>query len=332
MNVDGIARRHALAGALLATPLFTRAQQPGRVYRIAYVSVGRPGPQPPAFMQGLRDLGYVEGQNVVIERRYAEGQEERLPALVAEVMRSNPELLVAASTTVTRAMMQATTTIPIVFGASADPVRYGLVPNLARPGGNVTGFSLAEGTSGFAAKLLQLLKQAVPKLAQMAVLYTDLREHDAHKVQELQAAAELLKVKVDAYNTERDAAFDEALAAIGASAGRGPARGLVVTGSPLFDLRRAQLIAFAADKRLPAIYYRATWADAGGLMSYGPNTSDVGRQAAAYIDRILKGAKAGELPVMQPTQFDLVINLKTARTLGLEIPRALLLSAARVIE
>lgn len=332
MNVDRIARRHLLGGALLATPLLARAQQAGRTYRIAYVSVGRPGPQPPAFMLGLRDLGYVEGQNLIVERRYAEGQQERLPALVDEVMRSQPDLLVAASTIVTGAMMQATTTIPIVFIASADPVRYGLVPNLARPGGNVTGFSLAEGTAGFAAKLLQLLKQAVPKLAHISVLYTDSRKHDEAKVQELQAAARVLKVKLDTYNTERDAAFDEALAAIGSGAGRGPARGLVVTGSPLFDIRRAQLIGFAADKRLPAIYYRATWADAGGLMSYGPNTSDVGRQAAAAIDRILKGAKPSELPVVQPTQFDLVINLKTARTLGLEIPSALLVSAARVIE
>lgn len=251
---------------------------------------------------------------------------------VNDVLRTRPDVILAASTSVTHAAMKATSSIPILVAASADPVRYGLVGSVARPGGHVTGHSLAESTSGFAAKRVQLLKQAAPRLTHITVLYTDRREHDASRVRELRAAADVLKVRLDIRNTHRDAAFEDALAAIGHHPGRGPARGLVVTGSPLFDPRRAQLIGFAAEQRLPAIYYRAGWADEGGLMAYGPNTRDVGRHVAAYVDKILKGAKPGDLPLMQPTEFDFVINLKTARALGLEVPRSLLVSASRVVE
>lgn len=179
---------------------------------------------------------------------------------------------------------------------------------------------------------MQLLEPAAPGLSRIAVLYTDRREHDESRARELGAAADVLKVRLDIRNTHRDAAFEDALAAIGHRPGRGPARGLVVTGSPLFNPRRARLIAYAAEQRLPAIYFRANWADEGGLMAYGPNTRDAGRIVAAYVDKVLKGAKPGDLPVMQPTEFDFVINLKTARALGLEVPRSLLVGASRVIE
>jgi putative ABC transport system substrate-binding protein len=335
--MSNFARRRVLIGtaSLLAAPWATRAQQGDRVYRIGYLSVASPSGRPPRFVLGLRELGYKDGQNVLIEMRYAEGQEERLRGLADELIRTKPDLLVGASTDATSALMKATSTIPIVFVASSNPIGYGLVTNLARPGGNVTGFSRADG-EGLHAKMLQLLKQAAPKLSHAALLHTYNPTKEAARVKDLQMAAQVLKLRLDAYQAESASAFEGALAAIGnivgPSPGAGGVRGLVVTGSPYFDNRRDRLVQLAADKRLPAIYYGASWADAGGLMSYGPNTSEVGRQVASYIDKIFKGAKPGDLPVVQPTQFDLVINLKTARTLGLEIPRSLLIAASRVIE
>ncbi len=335
--MSNFVRRRLLisTGSLLSVPWAIRAQPAGRVYRIGYLSVASPGGQPSRFVLGLRELGYIEGQNLVIERRYAEGQGQRLSGLADELIRAKPDLLVGASTAATQALMKATATIPIVFGASSNPVGYGLVTNLPRPGGNVTGFSRADG-EGLPEKMLQLLKQAAPKLAHVAVLHTYSPQIEPARVKDLQAAAQVLKLRLDAYEAESAGAFDAALAAIGksmgASPGAGGVRGLMVTGSPYFDSRRDRLVQFAADKRMPAIYYSPSWPDAGGLLAYGPNNGEVGRQMASYIDTIFKGAKPGDLPVVQPTQFDLVINLKTARTLGLEIARLLMVSAARVIE
>ncbi|MFN0183243.1 MAG: ABC transporter substrate-binding protein [Aquabacterium sp.] len=318
-------------GAWLVACRAAQAQPAGRVYRLGYLAAGSKTGLPPRFLANLRELGYVEGQNLLVERRYAEGQVDRLPALAAELVRTNPDILVAGGTDPTRALMKVTGTVPIVFTASANPVGYGLVAHLARPGGNVTGASRADG-EGLATKMLQLLKQAAPRLTQVSVLHTyDAGEMGA-QLNRLQAAAGTLKLQVDAHQAETTIEFDRALATIGSAAGPGGTRGLVVTGSPYFDAKRDRLVQFAADKRLPAIYYAAGWVDNGGLMSYGPNTSELGRHVASYIDRILKGAKPGDLPVVLPTQFDLVINLKTAGTLGLHIPGTLQVSAARVVE
>ena len=314
-----------MGSALLVAPPAARAQRPAKVHRIAFVSSGRPGKSFAAFLQRLRDLGYVEGQNIVIEQRFAQGQPERIPGFTEEMMRGNVDVLVANDTGVTRAAMKATSTIPIVFAAASDPVAQGLVSNLARPGGNVTGMSLAYG-DGFAAKWLELLMQATPKLTHVAVLWTAGRE--APMVKELQRASQLLKVRLDEHRPSSPTGLDAALAAMGSSA----ARGLIVTASPFLSTHRERLIQFAARKRLPAIYASDDYANAGGLMSYGPNLPDVYGRSASLVDKILKGAKPGDLSVEQPTKFDFVVNLATARSLGLVVPKTVLLRADRTIE
>jgi putative tryptophan/tyrosine transport system substrate-binding protein len=327
--MNALERRRLLiaAGSWLVAPLASRAQAPGRVYRIGFVSAGSPSRRPSGFSQGLRELGYVEGQNLVIERRYAEWQYERLPGLVEDVIRTKPEVIVTSSSAATRAAMKATRTIPIVFTGVSDPIDTGLVTNLARPGDNVTGFSYAFG-DGLTAKWLQLLKQAAPKVTRVAALHSYATGAQAKLVQDLLTAAQVLKLRLDLHYATSAAELDAAMTAISGSG----AQALVVTGSPILNGNRPKLIQFAADKRLPAIYFSETFADEGGLMSYGPNAQDVARRAASHVDKILKGAKPGDLPVEQPTQFELVINLKTARTLGLEMPQAVLLSATRFVE
>lgn len=318
-------RRFLLAGpALLAAPLGTLAQRADKVPRIGYVAAGGSAGAFPAFVQGLRDLGYDEGQNILIEKRFAQGELERLPGFVEEVMRTNVEVLVASSDGPAAVAMKATRTLPIVT-VSADPVAAGLVSNLARPGGNITGLSLAYGDA-FVTKWLELLVQAVPKLAQVAVLWS--AQPTPAILAELRMAAQRLKVRIDEYPVTHLAELDAALEAIASSG----ARGLVATASTLFTRNMDKLIQFAASKRLPAIFHSARFADAGGLMSYGPNTDAAYRRVAYFVDRILKGAKPGELPFEQPTQFEFVVNLKTARSLGLVLPQALLLRVDRVIE
>jgi putative tryptophan/tyrosine transport system substrate-binding protein len=323
-----VMRRRLLVSAgsaLLVPPLAAQTQRAGKVHRIAYVQTGRPGgTSGQAFMQGLRDLGYVEGQNIVIEQRFVDGQPERLPGLIEEVVRANVDVIFAGSTTVARAAVKVTSTTPIVV-VSADPVAAGLVSNLARPGGNVTGLSLAYG-DGFGAKWLELLTQAAPKLTHVAALVTV--NPESAQVTELRRTSRSLKLRLDVQRATNPAELDAALAAIAS----GSARGLVVTPSPFFSRHRDQIIQFAASKRLPAIYFADGYVDAGGLMSYGPSNPDAYRRAAAYVDKILKGAKPGDLAVEQPTRFDLVINLATARSLGLVVPKSVLLRAERVIE
>jgi putative ABC transport system substrate-binding protein len=258
-----------------------------------------PGPRDAAFLQGLRELGYVEGRNIHVELRFAEGRPERLPELVGELVGLKVDVLVVGATIGAREARKATATIPIVFAGASDPVAGGIVASLARPGGNVTGFSLAIG-DGFAAKWLELLKEA----------------------------ARMSNVRLDAHQAANPVELDDALAAIGRSA----TRGLIVMSSPFAAIQQDRLIRFAADRSLPAIYFAEEFADAGGLMSYGPSYRDAYRRAASYVDKILKGAKPGDLPVQQPTTFKLVINLKTAKALGLTIPQSLLLRATEVIE
>lgn len=313
--------------SLGAAPLAAEAQRAERVYRIGFLSPTSPDPRRDAFLQGLRELGYVEGRNVDIEVRFAEGRPERLPGLADELVRLKVDVLVAGATIGARAAKKATTTIPIVFAGSSDPVAGGVVANLARPEGNITGFSFAAG-EGFAEKWLELLKDAVPTVSHVAALWSSSNAAAARFVKDLQAAARMSNVRLDVYHATNLRELDEAFVAIGG----GKAGGLIVTPSPFSVTNRGKLIQFAASKRLPTIYFAADFVNAGGLMSYGPNIVDTYRQAATYVDKILKGTKPADLPVQQPTKFDLTINLKTARALGLKIPPPLLLRADRVIQ
>lgn len=315
------------AGALLAAPPTAKAQRAGRVYRIGFVSVSPPGPRNAAFVQGLRELGYVEGHNVSIEMRFAYGRPESLPGLVEEVIRTKVDVLVVGTTIGARAALRATRTIPIVFAGSSDPVAGGIVTNLARPGGNITGFSLAYG-DGFAGKWLELLKEAAPNVSHVAALWNSNTAAHVGIVKELRVASQLLKARLDVHHAANPSELDQALAAISS----GGARGLIVTPSPFFSNSRDKLVQFAESKRLPEIYFFADFADAGGLMSYGPSIADSYRRAASHVDKILKGAKPGDLPVEQPTIFEFIVNLKTARALVLKIPQSVLFRTDRVIE
>jgi putative ABC transport system substrate-binding protein len=324
------ARRRFLAAgaALVVAPLAARAQRGGRIPRIGFLSPTQRGPRDEAFVQGLRELGYVDGRDVVVEMRFAEGRPERVPALVDELLRENVDVLVVGSTIGARAAKAATTSVPIVFAGSSDPVAGGIVPNLARPGGNLTGTSTAYG-DGLAGKWLELLKEVAPGAAHVAVLWSSSNPAAAPLfAKEVLAAARKLKTKVDVHQAMNPGELEGALAAIAA---RG-AKGLVVTPSPFAVTQRERLVRFAEEKRLPAMYFDESFVDAGGLVSYGPSIVDAYRRAAAYVDRILKGARPGDLAVEQPTKFDLVVNRKTAYALGLAIPASFLLRADRVVD
>jgi putative ABC transport system substrate-binding protein len=321
-------RKFLLAGGALLAPSFAvRAQQATRVPRIGFVSSTAPGPRDEAFLRGLRELGYVEGSNVQVELRFAEGRSERFPALIEELVRMKVDVLVVGSTLGARAAKRATTTIPVVFAGASDPVAGGIVSNLARPEGNLTGFSLAYG-DGIAGKWLELLSEAAIGMSQCAVLWSSSNPVHAKYMRELETAAHKLGVGVAAHHAANAPELDAALAAIGASS----ARGMVVMPGPFAAANQRKLVEFVASKRLPAISFSADFAEVGGLMSYGPSITDAYRRAASYAVRVLKGAKPGDLPVEQPTVFELVVNLKAARALGLKVPQSVLLRADRVIE
>jgi putative tryptophan/tyrosine transport system substrate-binding protein len=321
-----------LAGGLLAAPLAAEAQPAAKVARIGYLSGSlAAGPHlREAFRQGLRDLGYVEGRNVVIEYRDAEGKVERLPALAAELVALKVDVIVtAAGTLVALAAQQATRTLPIVFAAAADPVGSGLVTSLARPGGNVTGLSLL--TPELVGKCLEQLKQAVPGVTRVAVLWSpgalgERTEKDMLKGAEV--AGRELGVRLQFVEARGPKDFDRAFSDMT----RARAGALTVLASVMFTNERRRLVDLAAKHRLPAVYSLREFVDAGGLMAYGPNLADLFRRAAVYVDKILKGAKPADLPVEQPTTFELVINLKTAKALGLTIPQSLLQRADQVIQ
>jgi putative ABC transport system substrate-binding protein len=281
-----------------------------------------------AFRQGLKEAGYVEGKNVIIEMRFAEGRAERLPELVAELLRLKIDVLVAMATPAALAAQKASTTVPVVFASVADPVASGIVASLARPGGNITGTALFVGGSGLGGKWIQLLKEAAPSVSHVAVLWNSANPAGAPLVREMQAAAPTLKVRLSLLEVRNDAGLESAFAAIGASG----AQGFIVVPDAVLTDKRVQIVQFAASKRLPAIYSFKVFADAGGLMAYGGSSEDSVRRSVKYIDKILKGAKPADLPVEQPTTFDLVINLKTAKALGLTIKPSLLLRAHQLIE
>ncbi|KPK04142.1 MAG: hypothetical protein AMJ64_14310 [Betaproteobacteria bacterium SG8_39] len=321
-------RRLLRAGsALLLVPLVAAARQAGKVHRIGFVSPTSPGPRDAAFLRGLRELGYVEGRNVHTELRFAEGRPERLPGLVADLIRLKVDVLVVGATIGARAAKKATTTLPIVFAGSSDPVAGGIVSNLARPGGNITGFSLAFG-DGFAGKWLELLQEVSPRASHYAVLWSSSNAAAVRFVNQLRTAAQSLNVSLDVHHAANPPELDAALAAIG----RSRAQALIVNPSPFAVTQRRKLVQFAASKRLPAMYFFERFVEAGGLMSYGPNVASVYRRAASHVDKILRGAHPGDLPVENPTKFDLVINRRTAEALDVTIPQSILLRADRVIE
>jgi putative ABC transport system substrate-binding protein len=315
-----------LAGAAAAWPLAARAQQAARLPRLGVLLLSTPqaDPQMETARRALRDLGYVEGQNLAIEYRYAEGRPERLPDLAADLVRTRPDVMFALGGDVTPAAVKATQTIPIVFTSSADPVRLGFVASLARPGGNATGvtFLLDE----LASKRLEILKQAASRVSRVGFLWNP--DHLDNELPEAQRAASRLGVELKPLAVRGPADFEPAFAA--ATEARVDA--LYVVTSRLTLLNLGKIVNFAADNRLPLAGGFGAWAKQHGLLSYGPNVDDMTRRAVAYIDRILKGTKPADLPVQQPTRFELVINLRTAKALGLDVPLQLQQLADEIIE
>jgi putative ABC transport system substrate-binding protein len=300
------------------------AQQPKNIPRIGVIRPGSSaGPILDSFRQGLRELGYLDGKNIIIEYRYAEGKLDRLPDLVAAIVRLKPDVIVVGSTRVAEAAKQATSTIPIVvFGG--DIVGAGLVSSLARPGGNVTGLtSISPDLSG---KRLELLKDAVPKVSRVGVLWYPGRDED--EVKQTEIAGRAFGIAIQSVQVQSVKGFDSAYAAMK----RERANGIILIQGGFTLFHRKQLAELAAKNRLASMCEQSTWTDDGCLMSYGPSQTDRMRRAATYVDKILKGAKPADLPVEQPTKFELVINLKTANQIGLTIPQKVLARADRVIK
>jgi putative ABC transport system substrate-binding protein len=315
-------------GVLLAAPLAAEAQPAGKVYRIGFLR--RTSPEPAAweaFRQALRDLGYSETQNVVIEQRYAHGASDRLPGLAADLVRLKMDVIVVDGMPTAVAVKAATTSIPVVFVLGVNPVSYGLVASLARPGGNFTGLTLAVGYE-LAGKRLELLKGTVPNLSRLAVLGNPTSSVTGPFLRDAERAARALGVEFQAF----EAASPEDLASVYSAMMRWSADGLNTLNDAMFFSQRQRIVELAAKNRLPGMYPETEFVQAGGLMSYGPDFDYLFRRAASYVDKILKGAKPADLPVEQPTKFELVINLKTARALGLTVPQSILLRADSVIE
>jgi putative ABC transport system substrate-binding protein len=321
-------RRRFLGGlslGILCSPLAAEAQQAGRVYRVGVLG-NENNPPWDGFRQGLRDLGYVDGRNLSIVWRWSEAKPDRFPALAMEVVALRPDVIVASGTQAVRAAMEATAATPIVMTTSSYPEKIGLVKSLSRPGGNVTG--LTNAGPELSGKKLQLLKEIAPKVSRVAVLWNPASQVEPLALQELLTAAAAVGVEIQSVEVRSPDAFSAAFAALSPS----QIHALLALGNPI-NFRGRQLIAdFALKNRLPSIFDERLFVEAGGLMSYAPSFTDSFRRAATYVDKILKGAKPGDLPVEQPTKFELVINLKTAKALGLTIPPSLLLRADQVID
>ena len=313
--------------SLLVAPLAAHAQQPSKVPRVGVLGESSPtDPFLAAFRQGLRELGYTEGQSIVIEYRYVHGVLARVPDLAAELIRLKVDVLVVGGTLAARSAKAQTATVPIVFTLTSDPVGSGLVASLARPGGNATGLSNLNAELG--GKQLELLKEAVPQVSRVAFLYNPVNPATAPALAGARAAARALGVELQVFEVRKP---NELASAFSALTARHPGA-LLALSDPVFGNELVQLSKLAAKNRLPAMYARREFAEAGGLMSYGPSYADLYRRAATYVDKILKGTKPADLPVEQPTKFELVINLKTARALGLTIPPELLIRADKVIQ
>jgi ABC-type uncharacterized transport system substrate-binding protein len=314
---------------VLVGPLAVQAQQTGKLYRIGFLGNSTAalethlvGP----FRDGLRELGYVEGQNLVIAYRWAEGKYERFPALIAELLAERVEVLVTAGTPASLAVKQATTSVPLVMVAVGDPVDTGLVASLARPGGNITGINST--VEGLEEKRLELLREVLPTLSHVAVFWNPENPALLHTLKEMEAAAQVLGITLQVLEVRTADELDETFKAI-TRAGPGALR---VMGDRLFLHHRQRIMDFATTQRLPVMPSHPELVEAGGLLSFGPSYPGMHRRAAYFVDRILKGAKPADLPVERPTQFELVINLKTAQVLGITIPPSLLFQADRVIQ
>jgi putative tryptophan/tyrosine transport system substrate-binding protein len=313
-------------GGVAAWPVVTRAQQPARIPRLGILLYSTPqdDPQAKALLQGLRDLGYVDGRNIALEYRFAEGKPERLSDLAADLVRLKPDVLFPIGGDVTPFAAKATQTIPIVFVMSADPVQLGFVASLARPGGNATGITLLQ--DELAAKRLELLREVAPRITRVAFLWNP--DHPDNEPPAAQRAAAALGVHLQSIEVRGAGDLDGAFQA----ASQGTADALYVVSSRQTVANLPRIVDFAAKSKLPLVGGWGAWAQAGALLSYGPNVGEVVRQAASYVDKIFKGAKPADLPVQRPTRFELEINLTTAKTLGLSIPESFLLRADKVIE
>ena len=317
-----------LGGAAASWPLAARGQQSAMPV-VGYLSAHLPGPSAPltgAFRQGLKDSGYVEGENMTILYRWAEGQWDRLPALATELLHQRVAVIAAFGNSPAIAAKAATATIPIVFSVGEDPVRLGLVASLAQPGGNVTGINNFAGE--LAAKRLELLREMVPAAARVAVLVSPSKAGSESTVRDTAAGARAMGLQVQVLNADTSREIDAAFATLA----RERSDALFVDSNPFFDSRRAQLVNLASRLAVPAIYFDRAFAEVGGLMSYGASLTDAYRQVAVYTARILKGTKPAELPVVQSSKFELVINHQTARMLGLTVPPTLIATADEVIE
>ena len=321
----------ALGASVIAAPHATFAQQLGRVWRVGFLALrGRPdsldsGNQG-AFRQGMRELGYVDGGNLVIEWRFAEERPVRLTDLAAELILGKVDVIVTTSAPTTQAAQKATANIPIVMGATGDPVNSGFVKSLARPGGNITGLSTI--TADLGPKYMEMLLSMVPKLSRVAVLWEPATAISTLAWKEIQLPARQLGIELYSLEiltaNDLDKAFEAAI--------RVRAGALAIMPSPVFTANLKQIANHAVKSHLPSIYNVGDFADAGGLVTYGPNRADLFRRAATYVDKILKGAKPGDLPIEQPTKFDLVVNVKTAKAIDITIPGAILLQATKVIQ
>ena len=319
----------ALTLGMLAAGAAAEAQAPPKVPRTGFLDAGTPSGRQyllEALRQGLRDLGYVEGKNIALEVRWAEDKSERLPDLAAELVRLRCDVIVTGTTQATLALQRATRTTPIVMTLVSDPVGSGLVASLARPGGNITGLSTM--VPELTGKRLQLLTEVVPRLARVAVLWNPADPIGPPLLRETEAAARLLGVQLQPREARSAAEIEGAFAAMS----RDRVRAVIVLAGYLFLDQRTRVVALAAKRRLPAMYLTRDFVDAGGLMAYGPNYPDLFRRAATFVDKILKGAKPADLPVEQPTKFELVLNQKTAKALGITFPPSVLLRAEQVIQ
>jgi putative ABC transport system substrate-binding protein len=320
-----------MAVVLLAGGVIAEAQQPKKVSRIGYLSGAdraSESTRSEPIRLSLRELGYIEGQNIAIEYRYAEGKVDRYPELVAELVRLKVDVIVAAGGgPLVRAAKNATKTIPIVLiGAGIDPVETGLIESLARPGGNVTGITNV--SVGLAGKRLELLKEAVPKLARVAVLYDPTIPGSIRQLKEVQAAARALGLTIQPREIRAADDFEKVFAALD----KQRPDGLYVIGGPLTRINEKRIAGFALKNRLPSMYSLRQFVDAGGLMYYGADTADSYKRVAYFVDKILTGTNPSDIPVEQPMKFELVINLKTAKQIGLTIPQSMLYRADRVIK
>ena len=302
-----------------------KAQQTGKVARIGYLAAGSPPPDN-AFLAGLRELGYVEGRNIIIESRFSDGKHERLFGLASELIALKVDVIVTTGTPAAFAAKRATSAIPIVMAIVADPVGGGLVANLARPGGNITG--MADLDTELGEKRLEVLKQVVPRLSRVAVLWNPANPAHKQALKQSEVAAKALELRLQAVDAQDPSEFGSAFSAMSSER----AQALILLADSMFSAYREAIIKLVARSRLPAIFWQGSFVQAGGLMSYGPDFPALYRHAAVYVDKILKGAKPADLPVEQPTKFELVINLKAAKQIGLTIPPNVLARADRVIK